>query len=87
MSYEDDIAAAKRSGLMYRTTADVQTGDRAVVFLTAEEIAAREEEHAAQDAYNQQQQAKRAAEQSRRDVLSQLAEKIEADPSILERIK
>ena len=86
MSYEDDIAAAKVSGRLYRTAIDVRTGKRTVMFLTAPEVAAREAERAVQDAHNQQQQTKRAAEQSRRTVLDTLAAKIEADPTILDRI-
>ena len=70
-----------------RIEINVQTGERKVIELTPAEIAKAQAKKAVEDADNALKAIAAAAKASRQAKLDALLDKIEADPTILDRIR
>lgn len=71
----------------FRWQLNVQTGERKQVELTDEEIVRAETKQAAEDVANAVRAAEAARKASRQTRLDALLDKLEADPTIIDRIR
>ena len=71
---------------MDRIEVDVITGKRTVIPLTPEEVSDAQARTAAENAKRAQEAAKKAREDLRKSRLQMLLDKLEADPTIIDRL-